>query len=1201
MYITKGLCRHASVGVVAIFLIIAPPDSRAETYRLPLLPAASEELREGLVRIINHSDESGRVTVTAIDDSGRSFGPVAIRMEAGQSIRFSSGDLERGNRALGIANGIGNGHGDWRLVLDTALDIEPLAYVRTPTGFIDSLHDIVSSRPFYHRVTLLAPDSFLPNGSAVRLVNSTDAASEVVIFGVDDENALSPGHVSFELAAGAAHTVNARVLENGAPGLDGRLGNGTGDWQLLIFTDAAIEAMTVLDSASGPLANLSAAQVAEGTILLFLAAGDALRDGRLRITNRSAAGEIRIRALDDAGRSYGPVAMRMPGRRTVTLTSTDLETGNAVVGLPTGLGRGEGDWRLVLESALDLDVFGYARSQDGVVSTAHNVAVEGRRRHHVPFFNPASGNGQTSRLRLINPSAGDAQILIRAWDDAGVAAPEGPVSLSVPAGAATSLSADALESGGPGLNGRLGAGQGAWWLAVEADRDIQVMSLAEDAAGRLTNLSTSPVRPSLLDPCVGGSQDADGDGVSDHCDREPDTARTLDGCSDGSYIHGADESPGLVRDCEVLVAFANYQAQSGVLPADHVLRRWGTGEQTLIGAWSGIVVAGGRVTAIRLFGTEPDTGRLTGSIPPQFGELTGLRVLDLSGNELSGWIPWELGNLPFLQVLNLAGNRLIGALAPEFANLGFLHELNLQSNALTGTLPRAFWERSSRRELVLRYRDNAILGFGPSSPDSRRPPDSEVSVDGGNAAHHSVAYYQGPLVWEWNWRDAPVEHQRPVLGRWAVLAVRVDHETPTAPPVVTRVFDSGGSVLAERLAEAAPARTVATSADAWRTEYVFDLPGSLYRAGNQVVHVIDPFDELVETDEDDNVGAPIDLYGDKFIPFRVTFIPLYFEGDQPPSIDTDALMSGVRAYLPIADDYEVHVAPARQSNATSLRQLIDEVLAIWNAEGDRDEYYHGVYAWPWLGNGVRLARTGGIAEVFGNVAVSAIAPSVVIPHEFGHNLGLRHTPGCNATSADAAYPYRDGALGPVAGWDLQWRRFVSNADAHHTDLMSYCGRYEFVSDYQYRKALNFRRGRHLATDTPGFRTVTGSGHAAQQGRVSVGQSQSATQQTALEADAGGGLALSGRIDAAGQWSLTHVGTTDTKPRAPAPDGPYTLILYDGAGDELYREPLSVSVLSHGEEAVWAARTPIPSEPVRRVAVVDAQGVEVFRQDLPAPE
>ena len=1069
--------------LVLVALGIASPGARADTYRLPLLPSASDALREGMVRIVNHSDEAGRVAVTAIDDSGFAFGPVAIELGARQAVRFSSTDLERGNEALGIATGIGGGQGDWRLVLDTSLDIEPLAYVHTSAGFVDSLHDVAPRRSFYHRVTLLAPDpgGGLPDGSSVRLINPTDDRADVAIFGVDDDNALAPGLVSIALAAGAARTVTARELEIGAAGLSGRLGDGDGDWQLLIFTDSGIEAMTVLDTAAGPLANLSGAQAEEGSILLFLAAGDALHEGRLRITNRSAAGEIRISGVDDTGQSFGPVTLRADGRRTVTLTSADLETGNMAKGLPTGLGAGEGDWRLVLESELSLDVFAYARSQDGVVSTAHNVASEGGRRHHVPFFNPAGDapageTGQQSRLRLVNPSRGDAQVLIRAWDDTGVAATGGAVNLTVAPGASTSLSAESLEGGARGLSGRFGEGKGGWRLDVQSDRDIQVMSLVEDAAGRLTNLSTTPARPGFLDPCLGGPDDADGDGVSDRCDREPDTARTLDRCSDGDFVADPDGHPGLVLDCRILVGFANHQAQGDALPEGHALRQWGTGAQSRIGSWAGIEVTGGRVTALRLPGTadEPGTadqpGGLTGAIPPELGRLFLLTELDLSGNELTGPIPWQIGDLTNLRTLDLSGNRLTGFIPREFGDLTNLRTLNLQSNRLRGTVPRALWEPIMDRELLVRYDGNTIRGFAFERPaaDSPRPVWSGNAADNGNAAHHSVAYYQGPLMWEWDWQGTPREHQRPILGRWAALAVRIDHDVPEPPPVITRVLDSDGAVLAEGLDQAAPPSTLSAVSGGWRTEYVFELPGSLYQAGHQIVHVIDPDDVLAETDEDDNAGEPIILYGDRLEPFRVTFIPLHYTGDPPPQVDAEELMFATRAYLPIAEDYEVEIAAPVESGATSLSLLLDEIRARWNVEGGRNDYYHGVFLFPWPGSSesTRL-RTAGIAERPGNVAVSTLSSPGVIAHEFGHNLSLRHPSGCGAGNVDPSYPYANGALGPVAGWDVNWRRFVSGDDAGYTDVMSYCGRYEFISGYQYRIASGWRPRAFPVSAAPG--------------------------------------------------------------------------------------------------------------------------------------
>ena len=1217
----------AGAGALAIALLLAPLAASAETHRLPLLPSASDALREGMVRIVNHSDESGAVAVTAIDDSGLAFGPVTFELDAGETIQFSSTDLERGNGALGMATGIGGGQGDWRLVLDTPLDIEPLAYVRTEAGFVDSLHDVAPRRSFYHRVTLLAPGGGLPGGSALRLINPTDAAAEVAIFGVDDANALAPGQVSTVLAAGAARTVTARALENGAAGLTGRLGDGGGDWQLLIFTDAAIEAMTVLDTASGPLANLSAARAEEESVLLFLPAGEAMHEGRLRITNRSEAGTVRIYAVDDAGQAFGPVSLRLGASRTVTLSSGDLENGNSAKRLSTGLGDGEGNWRLVLVSELDLDAFAYARSPDGLVSIAHNVAAEGRRRHHVPFFDPAGETGQPGRLRLVNPSTRNAQVEIRAWDDAGVEAPGGAVNLTVGAGASTSLDAESLEDGARGLSGRLGDGEGGWRMAVRSDRDIQVMSLVENAFGHLTNLSTSSIRPGFLDPCAGGPADADGDGVSDHCDLEPGTARTLDRCGDGSYVADPDGNSGLVGDCRALVAFANYQAQGDALPAGHALRLWGTGAQRRIESWAGIEVASGRVRAIRLPGGG--SGALTGSISPDFGRMLGLTVLDLSGNRLTGSIPWELGSLFNLQRLDLSDNRLSGFIPPELANPGFLSRLSLQSNALTGTVPLALWERSMHRDLRMRFEGNALRGFERAPEDGPPPVWPGGAADNGNASHHSVAWYQGPLVWEWDWRGDPVEHLRPVQGRWAALAVRIDHETPEPPPAATRVLDSEGNVLADRLDRAAPVTTASAGSGRWRTEYVFGLPGRLFQAGNRVVHVIDPENVLAETGEDDNEGEPIALYGEAFSPFRATFIPFHAPNDEPPDVDVDSLMFTTRAFLPIADDYRVDIAPARESSAFSLSQLLDEVRALWNAQADRDEYYHGVYIWPWRGDESGRRRTAGIAELSGNVAVSTISDPDIIAHEFGHNLSLQHTPGCGAANIDAGYPYGNGELGPDAGWDVNWRRFVDNDDHDHTDLMSYCGLHAFVSDYQYRRALNYRRALHpaaagaagvagvgtlaplgvaaqggagvvgqAAAGSAGSAGQAAAGSAGQAASGSAGQAGSGSLRTGPASNEGGGLALSGGVDSSGQWRLTHAVGTDRGPRAPAPDGQFTLILYDAGGAELYREPLSIRLLSEGGEAGWAARTPAPASPAHEVAILDADGREVLRQELP---
>ena len=101
--------------------------------------------RPGFVRIINHSERAGTVSIHAIDDTGRRFGPVELALEAMQTRHFNSVDLESGSAAKGLAAGVGDGTGNWRLELSSELSIEALAYIRTPDGFVTSMHEVAAA------------------------------------------------------------------------------------------------------------------------------------------------------------------------------------------------------------------------------------------------------------------------------------------------------------------------------------------------------------------------------------------------------------------------------------------------------------------------------------------------------------------------------------------------------------------------------------------------------------------------------------------------------------------------------------------------------------------------------------------------------------------------------------------------------------------------------------------------------------------------------------------------------------------------------------------------------------------------------------------------------------------------------------------------------------------------------------------------
>ena len=116
-----------------------------------------------------------------------------------------------------------------------------------------------------------------------------------------------------------------------------------------------------------------------------------------------------------------------------------------------------------------------------------------------------------------------------------------------------------------------------------------------------------------------------------------------------------------------------------------------------IGEWHRVSVGGdGRVRALSLTGNG-----LSGPIPAQLGELTGLWTLLLERNELSGPIPTGLGGLSSLRLLSLSSNRLTGLIPAELGELTSLRSLFLGRNELSGSIPAELGELTSLRSLFL--------------------------------------------------------------------------------------------------------------------------------------------------------------------------------------------------------------------------------------------------------------------------------------------------------------------------------------------------------------------------------------------------------------------------------------------------------------------------------------------------------------------
>ena len=152
------------------------------------------------MRIINRSDTAGTVTIHAVDDAGERYGPVTLSLGAGETQHFNSNSLRDGDPDKGLSGGIADGEGSWRLELETALDIVPLAYTRPKgEGFITSTHDVALNIPgepplsgdstdstMRWHVPIFNPGSNVDQQSWLRVVNISGIDTVVEVEGIDD-------------------------------------------------------------------------------------------------------------------------------------------------------------------------------------------------------------------------------------------------------------------------------------------------------------------------------------------------------------------------------------------------------------------------------------------------------------------------------------------------------------------------------------------------------------------------------------------------------------------------------------------------------------------------------------------------------------------------------------------------------------------------------------------------------------------------------------------------------------------------------------------------------------------------------------------------------------------------------------------------------------------------------------------------------
>lgn len=460
--------------------------------------------QQSFIRIVNAETTSTAIEIYGIDDAGQASrkGPIELELAANESLQFTAQDLESGNLSKGLTNNLCDGQGKWRLAFRSETDIQVMGFIRTKDGFLTGMSTTVPRTGNRHYPYFVNPASNTNQESFLRLVNTSSAESVISINATDDEGMPASDSITLTLQANEALQLTAADLEGGNTdkGLTGSLGDGSGKWQLNIFSQFELSVTSMIRTKDGFLTNLSGIAPKNNTdssMLYFVnPASETDKESFIRIINLEAQeATVTVSGIDDRGTTApeGSVTLTLDANQSKQITVSDLENGNANKGLTGKLGDGENRWHLEVSADVDIVVMNLIRTTDGFLTNVSQTSSIAAQTNRVYFFNPGSNENQRSSLRLVNNSSTAGTVTISATDDAGNAASGGDVSLSLAANAGTMITAQDLENGNSalGLSGSLGDGTGKWRLQINSDIELEVQSLLDTPNGFITNLSVT--------------------------------------------------------------------------------------------------------------------------------------------------------------------------------------------------------------------------------------------------------------------------------------------------------------------------------------------------------------------------------------------------------------------------------------------------------------------------------------------------------------------------------------------------------------------------------------------------------------------------------------------------------------------------------------------------------------------------------------
>uniref|UniRef100_A0ACD5XLB7 Uncharacterized protein n=2 Tax=Avena sativa TaxID=4498 RepID=A0ACD5XLB7_AVESA len=109
---------------------------------------------------------------------------------------------------------------------------------------------------------------------------------------------------------------------------------------------------------------------------------------------------------------------------------------------------------------------------------------------------------------------------------------------------------------------------------------------------------------------------------------------------------------------------------------------------------------------------------LSGTLSPELGRLSQMKIMDFMWNQIGGSIPSEVGNITSLELLLLNGNLLTGPLPDTIGFLPNLNRIQIDQNHISGPIPKSFANLNKTKHFHMN--NNSLSGQIP--PELSRLP-----------------------------------------------------------------------------------------------------------------------------------------------------------------------------------------------------------------------------------------------------------------------------------------------------------------------------------------------------------------------------------------------------------------------------------------------------------------------------------------------